>query len=119
MLTELTRQAVTQRRFEAVAESLLEKAVHLPATHTFDQVACEAGERIRKWRKDVTLDGLSIRELIDEDRRWADLFSITLDRYVNSRFCFPASRDGVENELRNILRCFDGFGAPALAQPPS
>lgn len=66
---ELERQAVAQgRAVEAVAASLLEDAVHLPA-QTFSRArARAAGERIRELRKGVTHGGLSLRELIDEGR---------------------------------------------------
>ena len=67
---ELARQAAAQgRAIEAIAASLLEEAVHVPAAPTFSRErAREAGERIRKLREGVTLGGLSLRELIDEGR---------------------------------------------------
>ncbi len=66
---ELARQAAARGRVvEAYVASLLEEAVHLPTG--FDkQRAQAAAERIRELRQGVTLDGLTIRELIDEGRR--------------------------------------------------
>jgi hypothetical protein len=70
---ELARQAAAHgRALEAYAASLLEEAVYIPAdihAPAFDKErARAAGERIRELRKDVTLEGLTIRELIDEGR---------------------------------------------------
>jgi plasmid stability protein len=70
---ELARQAAAHGRpIEAHAASLLEEAVHFPATTNrpaFDKERAQAaGARIRELRKGVTLGGLTIRELIDEGR---------------------------------------------------
>jgi plasmid stability protein len=70
---ELARQAAAHgRAIEAYAASLLEEAVHLPAgtnQPAFDKARAQAaGARIRKLRQGVTLEGLTIRELIDEGR---------------------------------------------------
>jgi hypothetical protein len=70
---ELARQADAHGRpIEAYAASLLEEAVHLPAgtnrLASDKERAQAAGARIRELRKGVTLEGLTIRELIDEGR---------------------------------------------------
>jgi plasmid stability protein len=70
---ELACQAAARgRAIEAYAASLLEKAVRIPAGA--DRLAPDkeraqaAAARIRELRQGVTLDGLTIRELIDEGR---------------------------------------------------
>jgi hypothetical protein len=66
---ELARQAAARgSAVEAYVASLLEEAVHLPAAFN-KQRAQAAAERIRELRKGVNLEGLTIRELIDEGRR--------------------------------------------------
>lgn len=70
---ELARQAAAHgRALEAHAASLLEAAIHFPAATNqppFDKERAKAaGARIRELRKEVTLGGLTIRELIDEGR---------------------------------------------------
>ncbi len=61
------------RAIEAHAATLLEEAVHFPATTNqarFDKERAKAaGARIRELRKGVALGGLTIRELIEEGRR--------------------------------------------------
>ncbi|MGD1069964.1 MAG: hypothetical protein ABSB15_07475 [Bryobacteraceae bacterium] len=70
---ELARQAAVHgRALEAHGASLLEEAAHVPfginAPAYDKERARVAGERIRALRKGVSLGGLTITELIDEDR---------------------------------------------------
>jgi len=68
---ELARQAAAHgSALEAYAAALLEEAVHLPDDAVFDKARAQtAAARIRELRKGVTLDGLTIKELINEGRR--------------------------------------------------
>jgi hypothetical protein len=70
---ELACQATAHgRAIEVYAASLIEEAVRIPAgAHrlAFDKERAQAAAaRIRELRQGVTLDGLTIRELIDEGR---------------------------------------------------
>jgi hypothetical protein len=68
---ELARQAAAQGRgIEAYAATLLEEATRRPANGggSSEERARAAGARIRELRKNVSLGGLTIRQLIDEGR---------------------------------------------------
>jgi hypothetical protein len=70
---ELARQAAAHGMgIDAYAASLLEEAVQVPVVAhrpVFDRERAQAAAtRIRELRKELTLDGLTIRQLIDEGR---------------------------------------------------
>lgn len=69
---ELSRQAAEQGRpIESYAANLLEEAARRGANGAAarKERARAAGARIRELRQDVSLGGLTIRQLIDEGRR--------------------------------------------------
>jgi hypothetical protein len=68
---ELARQAAAHgSALEAYAATLLEEAVHFPDDAVFDKARAQAAAaRIRELCKGVRLGGLTIEELINEDRR--------------------------------------------------
>lgn len=69
---ELARQAAEQgRAIEAYAAALLEETTRRNANGGLSKKerARDAAARIRELRRDVSLGGLTIRQLIDEGRR--------------------------------------------------